>query len=150
MLSLTSGGKEAPSPGITNAGALVRSYLMTFHITAVTTANTPNKIDVMVASKSPVSTYPSAVVRLVAGCNLSGPSVILEALRGSQTLNNRVALIQPTDCSARPQPVAHGILSIAPLPAVYGSVARLQTAASASDARSYGARIGVSSSRGRS
>jgi hypothetical protein len=66
---------------------------MTFHITAVTTAKIPNKIDVMVASKSPVSTYPSAVVPLVAGCNLSGASVILEALRGSQTLAANAAAI---------------------------------------------------------
>jgi hypothetical protein len=86
-------------------GQQVRSYLMTFHITAVTTANTPNKIDVMVASKSPVSTYPSAVVRLVAGCNLSGPSVILEALRGSQTLAaNAAATVAPIHLLQGPSP----------------------------------------------
>jgi hypothetical protein len=83
----------------------VRSYLMTFHITAVTTANTPNQIDVTVASKSPVSTYPSAVVRLVAECNLSGASVILEALRGSQTLvANAAAIVAPIHPLQGPSP----------------------------------------------
>jgi hypothetical protein len=61
----------------------VRSYLMTFNITAVTTASTPIQTDAMVASKSPVSTYPSAVIRPIAGCNLSGAFVILEALRAA-------------------------------------------------------------------
>jgi hypothetical protein len=59
-----------------------QSYLMAFNITAATTANTPIHIDATVAIKS-LSTYPSAVIRLVAGRNLSGASVILEALRGS-------------------------------------------------------------------
>lgn len=44
-----------------------QSYLMAFNITAATTANTPIHIDATVAIKSPVSTYPSAVIRLVAG-----------------------------------------------------------------------------------
>jgi hypothetical protein len=86
-------------------GQPVRSYLMTFHITAVATAKTPNKIDVMVASKSPVSTYPSAVVPLVAGYNLSGASIILEALRGSQTLAaNAVAIVAPIHPLQGPSP----------------------------------------------
>jgi hypothetical protein len=59
---------------------------MAFSITAVTTANTATQTDAMVAIKNPVSTYPSAVIRLVAGCNLSVASVILDALQGSESL----------------------------------------------------------------
>jgi hypothetical protein len=73
-----------------------QSYLMAFNITAATTANTPIHIDATVAIKSPVSTYPSAVIRLVAGRNLSGASVISEALRGCLTLAaNAAAIVAP-------------------------------------------------------
>jgi hypothetical protein len=53
----------------------------------------PTQTDATFAIKSPGSTYPSAVIRLVAGCNLSGASVILE---GSQTLAaNAAAIVAP-------------------------------------------------------
>lgn len=48
------------------------SHLVALNITTTTMANAAPHIDAKAANKSPVSTYPSAVVRFFAGLDLSG------------------------------------------------------------------------------